>query len=70
MSDRDKREADFLMSIPSFTLMSGHHRSISQSRYAKIYIKFKASPGSDDYLAATKKFVADAKLSLNSTEAN
>lgn len=69
MLDRSKRTQDLLMNIPQFVNMYGPYKSINETRYSKVFIKFKGEAGSEDWMAAAEDFMSDAKNSFNDKQA-
>lgn len=71
MSDRSTRGCvSFLVSIPHFTLLTGPFRSVNQTRYGVVFIKFTAEGGTDEYQEQQQAFVKDAKETMNWEESN
>ena len=49
--------------------MYGPYKSINETRYSKVFIKFKGEAGSEDWMAAAEDFMNDAKNSFNDQQA-
>lgn len=71
MRDRDmKRDSDFLVNIPSFLHFYGPHKSLNETRWSNLFIKFKYDGGTEEYKQATRNFVADCKDTFNPQQSN
>lgn len=66
MRNRDsKGDQNFIMNIPQFNLLVNPFRSMNETRWGNLFIKFAYEGESEEYQWATKHFVRDCKETFN-----
>lgn len=62
MINRDQHGSQsFIVNIPSFVQFVGHYKSLNETNWDNLFIKFKYEGGSPEYMEATRNFVYDCK---------
>ena len=66
MKDRGRGDQNLLVNIPQFINMYGPYKSINETQYRDIFVKFSLDKGSDEWMTAADNFIRDCKNEFNS----